>query len=89
MRRAAMAVYAILALTLAVGAVSVASGQSDQPAAVSAPAAGDADMVTGHPFSAASYVRTVRNLPNGKQQLIRYERFPYELARDRDGRDPI
>jgi hypothetical protein len=42
--------------------------------------------VAGHPFSAASYVRTVRNLPNGKQQLIRFERFPYQLARDRDGR---
>jgi hypothetical protein len=81
-----MAVYAIVVLTFIVCEVPEALGQSDQPAAVSAPAARDAGIVTGHPFSATSYVHTVRNLPNGKQQLIRYERFPFQLARDRDGR---
>ena len=52
----------------------------------SASAAEIPGIITGHPFSAISFVKTVRNLPDGKQQFIRYDNLPFQIARDSQGR---
>ncbi len=43
-------------------------------------------IITGYPFSAISFVKTVRNLPDGKQKFVRYDNFPFQIARDSQGR---
>lgn len=37
-------------------------------------------------FSATKFVRRVRVLPDGKEQFLSNEQYPYHLARDADGR---
>ncbi len=43
-------------------------------------------LIVGHPFSAIKYARSVKVLPDGKQQFLRNERYPDRIARDADGR---
>lgn len=45
-----------------------------------------AAAVRRQPFSAISYVRVVKVLPDGKQQFIRNLRYPIRLARNSEGR---
>ena len=60
--------------------------QSDQPvAAASNPDTTSALAVTGQPFSAIKYTRTVKIMPDGKR-VIKSERYSIRLARDTDGR---
>lgn len=47
---------------------------------------GGAAPVLGHPFSAIKYARQVKILANGKEQFIRNERYPTQIARDEQGR---
>jgi len=80
-------ICALLALGLMTCKAQNAVEQSDPPA----PAASDAETtsalaVTGQPFSAIKYSRTVKIMPDGKQQFIRNEQYPVQLARDSKGR---
>ena len=60
--------------------------QSDQPnAAASNPDTMSALAVTGQPFSAIKYTRTVKIMPDGKR-VIKTERYSILLARDAEGR---
>lgn len=70
-----------LAITLALVMLSANPGfaQSSQPDTSSG-------AVLYEPFSAVSYVREVKILPNGKQQFIQNVRYPTRLARDAAGR---
>lgn len=43
-------------------------------------------LIVGHPFFAIKYARSVKVLPDGKQQFLRNERYPDRIARDADGR---
>jgi hypothetical protein len=45
-----------------------------------------AQLITGHPFSATKYARREKVLPDGKLQFIRNERYPTRIARDADRR---
>lgn len=64
-----------------------ARGQELAPTSADSNVNGDgAGLVVGHPFSAVKYARTVRVLPDGKQQFIRNDRYPAQIARDADGR---
>ncbi len=47
---------------------------------------GQAQLITGQPFTAIKYARRVKVLPDGKLQFIRNERYPTRIARDADGR---
>jgi len=47
---------------------------------------GEAQLITGHPFTAIKYARRVKVLPDGKLQFIRNQRYPTRIARDADGR---
>ena len=59
---------------------------SDQPtAAAGNPETTSALAVTGQPFSAIKYTRTVKIMPDGKR-VIKSERYSIRLARDADGR---
>lgn len=66
------------------GASRAQSGQSVD--SESTPAAQPPTVVSGHPFSAISFVMRVRNLPDGKQKFVRYDNFPFQIARDSQGR---
>lgn len=44
------------------------------------------DAVRNEPFSAESYVRIMKMVPDGKQQFIRNGRYPIRLARSSEGR---
>ena len=57
------------------------SGESESASAAEVPS-----IISGHPFSAISFVKAVINLPDGKQQFIRYENFPFQIARNSQGR---
>jgi len=77
--------------TLLVGATMFAARRSMAQTGLSAEsesasAAEIPGIITGHPFSAISFVKTVRNLPDGKQQFIRYDNLPFQIARDSQGR---
>ena len=45
-----------------------------------------AGLVSGRPFSAMKYARTVRVLADGKQQFVRNDSYPVQIARDAEGR---
>ena len=68
------------------GACPVRGAGAASPAAESKAQDSDAAIVVGHPFTAVKYARLVRVLPGGKQQFIRNERYPVQIARDADGR---
>jgi len=70
---------AAIPLALALLSASPTFGQSNQPDTSSG-------AVLHEPFSATSYVRVVKILPDGKQQFIRNVRYPIRLARDAEGR---
>jgi hypothetical protein len=57
-----------------------------QDAAAAAVDGGQAQLITGHPFTAIKYARRVKVLPDGKLQFNRNQRYPARIARDNDGR---
>jgi hypothetical protein len=87
MRRSKITACAMLVFGLAIFDAQRASGQSNQPTdpesslTTTSPA-----VVRGQSFSATKYVRKVKTLPDGKQQFIRNEIYPVQVARDSDGR---
>ncbi len=87
MRCCKLTVFAALlvgaALSGARGSVAQAVPSAESKAASDVETPG---IITGHPFSAISFVKTVRNLPNGKQQFLRYDNLPFQIARDSQGR---
>jgi len=75
----------VIALLLSASSIAWAQGRratTDQDNASS----NGALFVAGQPFSAVKYAHQVKILPNGKQQFIRNERYPTQIARDADGR---
>ena len=72
---------AILAAVPQLSAICVAAQESE----TETPPALD-NMVPSRPFSAIKYARTIRVLPDGKEQFIRNQRYPILIARDAQGR---
>lgn len=83
-----MRIMALVALPSLVVAVALARNPYLMAQDVPAVAAGSetSRLIVGHPFSAIKYARSVRVLPDGKQQFLRNERYPDRIARDADGR---
>jgi hypothetical protein len=80
-------VLSALVLGLGLFGVHRAAAQSDEPIdAASAPITANSAVVTGHAFSAMKYARRVKILPDGKQQFIKNEIYPTQIARDAEGR---
>ena len=80
-------VLSSLILVLSLFEVHRAAAQSDEPIdAASAPITANSAVVTGHAFSAMKYARRVKILPDGKQQFIKNEIYPTQIARDAEGR---
>jgi len=78
----------------AIGAI-VLSGTISAPEQISNTSVSDSndssrdgiqEIVTGHPFSAIRYARTVKVLVDGTLQFQRNEEYPVGIARDSDGR---
>lgn len=87
MRIVAERMWKFLLLVVAVCSLHQAIAQSaGDGLAGSDPATADTGIVQGEPFSAISYVRKIRILPDGKQEFIRNLRYPEEVARDTAGR---
>ena len=87
MPRSIKILCAMLVFGLMTGQAQNSVEQSDPSAtATSTPDTMNANAVTGHPFSAIKYSRTVKIMPDGKQQFIRNERYPVQLGRDSKGR---
>jgi hypothetical protein len=87
MRRFKITACAMLVFGLAIFDAQRASGQSNQPADPESPLTTTIPaVVRGQSFSATKYVRKVKTLPDGKQQFIRNEIYPVQVARDSDGR---
>jgi hypothetical protein len=87
MPRSIKIICAMLVLGLMLCNAQDSAEPSDQPAAAAANSdTTNAIAVVGKPFSAIKYSRTVKVLPDGKQQFIRNEQYPVQLARDSKGR---
>jgi hypothetical protein len=81
-----MFVKAIVPCVLLMAAATSALGQEESAESSGRARSADATVIEGQPFSAVSYARRVRVLPNGRLRIISNERLPTRLARDSAGR---
>jgi len=87
MKNAILGAFSVVMIALLLSNNSVAHGQVSPATSDQNNGSGNnAGFVIGHPFSAVKYARQVKVGPDGKQQFIRNERYPIQIARDADGR---
>lgn len=85
MRMSAVVSSALLAVLFALVAPNAKARDSALRTTEKSQIDGPAWLV-GHPFSAIKYAWHVRVLPDGKQQFIRNDRYPIQIARDATGK---
>jgi len=87
MKFAVLGTSTVVMIPILLAANPTVRGQEPAPATADSNGNGSsAGLVVGHPFSAIKYARSVKVLPDGKQQFLRNERYPDRIARDADGR---
>lgn len=84
----AMQISDFISIPAVLLALMAPSAQAQDPvgSAIGIIQSDSAAWIVGHPFSAIKYAWRVRVLPDGKQQFIRNDHYPIQIARDAIGR---